>query len=240
MKKIYLITIILLLSSLQLFAQLQSVSFYTDYSSALSTRLQVTSGDAVGGGVKIKFKVLDKFAISINGGYKLYSLREPDVLNNWGWIFWTDRYYNKVVSDLNADQNLSVDISAIQKMDLIPLFVSFSYDFLPLEKLEITPSFGGGFYLFTRRMYAVENWDKYFPDEDYIFSYSYRNFAPTKTGNPFFINGGVNIQYKLFESLNIFSNAQYNYVLRTDGSLGYDAFPLNSEISIALGISIFY
>lgn len=240
MKKTLLFIIFFLASGLQSFAQLQSVSFYTDYSFATSTRIQVTSADAVGGGIKIKFKVVDNFSISLNGGYKLYSLREPDVLNNWGWVFWTDRYYNKIVSDLNADQNLSVNISAVQKMDLIPISLSFSYDFLPFEKFEITPSVGGGIYLFTRRMYAVENWNKYYPAADYNFSYSYRNFAPTKNGNPFFINSGINIQYKLFSSLDIFSNFQYNYILPTDGSLGYDTFPFEGDFSFALGIVIFY
>ena len=137
MKKFQLILFAFLLVYSNNFAQLQSISVFGDYSSALSTRLQITEADAVGGGVEIKFLIADNLAINVNGGYKLYSLSEPDVLNNWGWVFWTERYYPKIVSDLNADQNLGVQISATQKMDLIPISVSISYDFLPIDKFPL-------------------------------------------------------------------------------------------------------
>jgi len=222
------------------FAQLQSISFNADYSSALSTRLQITKANAVGGGVKIKLLIAENLAVNVNGGYKLYSLSEPDVLNNWNWVFWTERYYPKIVSDLNADQNLGVQISATQKMDLIPVSVSISYDFLTLDKLEITPTIGGGVYIYTRRMFALENWSKYYSDADYTLTYEYRNFAPNKKGSPFFLNGNLNIQYKLYETLGFFTNVQYSYVIPTEGSLGYDDFPFDSEFSMALGVAIFY
>lgn len=240
MKIFQLILLIFLLGYSNNFAQLQSISFNADYSSALSTRLQITEGDAVGGGVKIKFLIAENLAININAGYKLYSLSEPDVLNNWDWVFWTDRYYNKIVSDLAADSNLAVTISPVQKMDLIPISVSFSYDFIPFDKLEITPTIGGGIYIYTRRMFAVETWSKYYPDADYTLTYEYRNFAPNKKGSPFFLNGNLNIQYKLYETLGFFTNVQYSYVIPTEGSLGYEDFPFDSELSIALGLAIFY
>lgn len=235
-------TLILFVSTFAIntYGQIESISFYTDYSSAFSTRLQVTRADAVGGGVKIKFTVADNFSININSGYKLYSINEPDVLNNWGWVFWTDRYFPKIVSDLNADANLSVNIYAVQKMDLIPLSVSFGYDFIPLDKLIITPTAGAGVNFFSRRMYAVENWSKYFPDADYFFSYSYRNFAPAKKGNPFFVNGEVNIQYRLYDSFSLFTNVRYTHIIPTEGSFGYDGFPVENEISLALGLAIYY
>jgi len=240
MKKFQLILLAFLLGYSNNFAQLQSISFYGDYSSALSTRLQITQADAVGGGIKIKFLIADNLSININGGYKLYSLSEPDVLNNWGWVFWTDRYYPKIVSDLNADQNLGVQISATQKMDLIPVSVSIGYDFLPIDKLEITATVGGGVYVYTRRMFAVENWSKYYPGADYTLQYSYRNFAPSKKGSPLFINSSLNVQYKPYKSLGVFTNVQYSYVIPTEGSFGYDDFPIGSELSIALGLAIFY
>jgi hypothetical protein len=109
-----------------------------------------------------------------------------------------------------------------------------------IENLKITPTVGGGVYFYNRRMFAVENWSKNFPDADYVFYYSYRNFAPPKKGNPLYINSSLIVQYKMFETLNIFSNVQYNYILETDGSFGYDSFPIGSELSIALGFSILY
>jgi len=240
MKNIFLFIIIVALFSIDASAQLESISLFTDYSASQSTRLQVTEADAVGGGVKINFKIIENFSISLNGGYKLYSLNEPDVLNNWNWVFWTQRYYPKIVSDLNADQNLAVNISAVQKMDLIPFSISFNYAIPVVEKLEVLPSVGAGVYFYTRRMYAVENWSKYFPDADYTFTYSFRNFAPNKKGNPFFLNGNLSIRYRLFNSLSLFSNFQYTYIIPTDGKFGYDSFPLKNEISFALGLAIYY
>jgi len=240
MKKIILTIVLLSLFTFKVSAQLESISIFADYSSAPSTRLQVTNADAVGGGVKINFKVIENFSVSVNGGYKLYSLNEPDVLNNWNWVFWTQRYYPKIVSDLNADPNLSVDISAVQKMDLIPVSFSFNYKFHVVEKLEVTPAMGAGVYFYTRRMYAVENWSKYFPASDYTFNYTYRNFAPSKKGNPFFLNGNLSLQYNFFSSLSVFSVFNYTYIIPTDGKFGYDSFPLDNEISIALGLVIYY
>lgn len=240
MKNIILIIVLISLFTVKGSAQLESIFLFTDYSSAQLTRLQVSEADAIGGGVKINFKVAENFSISLNGGYKLYSLNEPDVLNNWNWVFWTQRYYPKIVSDLNADPNLSVDISAVQKMDLIPVSFSFNYNFQIIEKLEVMPAIGAGVYFYTRRMYAVENWSKYFPDADYTFDYSFRNFAPSKKGNPFFVNGNLNLQYRLFSSLSVFSIFQYTYIIPTEGKFGYDSFPLDNEISIALGLAIYY
>jgi hypothetical protein len=240
MKKVLLfITGIILLSGFS-FAQLKSVTVFTDYSYVPTTRLEITNADAVGGGVKVKFTVWDNFNLGFIGGYKLYSLNEPDVLNNWGWQFWTDRYFNKIVSDLAADANLSVEIGAVQKMDVIPFIIFAEYDIEITDKFFVTPSVGSGIYFYTRRMYAVENWGKRFPAADYTFYYGFRNFAPAKKGNPVFVNSSVDLEYKLFEIMSIYSSINYNYIIPTEGSMGYDAFPLENEISLKLGIAIKY
>ena len=240
MKKIFLVVMLLILISMQTFAQLKSVNVFMDYSFSPSKRLQITNADAVGGGVKINIRLFDNLNFTVKSGYKLYTINEPDVLNNWGWKFWTERYYNKIVSDLNADPNLSVQIGAIQKMDIIPLVVSFGYDFSLFDNLVVSPSCGAGVYFFTRRMYATENWSKYFPTENYTFSYSYRNFAPDKKGNPFILNGNISLEYNLFKSLNIFSSFDYTYVIPTEGTAGYDVFPFNNSLCFGIGISILY
>jgi hypothetical protein len=186
MKKVLLfITGIILLSGFS-FAQLKSVTVFTDYSYVPTTRLEITNADAVGGGVKVKFTVWDNFNLGFIGGYKLYSLNEPDVLNNWGWQFWTDRYFNKIVSDLAADANLSVEIGAVQKMDVIPFIIFAEYDIEITDKFFVTPSVGSGIYFYTRRMYAVENWSKRFPAADYTFYYSFQKFCPCKKRQPGF------------------------------------------------------
>ncbi len=74
----------------------------------------------------------------------------------------------------------------------------------PIDNLNNTINWRVDFIFYTRRMFAVENWSKYYPEAHYTFSYSYRNFAPNKKGNPLFLNGRLNIEYKLYETLNLY------------------------------------
>ena len=168
MKKIFYFTIFSAFLTQFLFAQIQSVTAFADYSVALSKRMAITNATAVGGGVKIKYRIFDNFNLGLVGGYKLYSVNEPDVLKTWGWQFWTDRYYTKILSDLQADPNLSVEIGAEQKMDLLPLVLFIDYNLDATQNLRITPSVGGGVYFYTRRMFAIENWSKDFPSANYV------------------------------------------------------------------------
>lgn len=240
MKKLLLTFIFLSLFSQLNLAQIKSISAYADYSIGLSKRLTVTNADAVGGAVKIKYSFFDNFNFGLIGGYKLYSISEPDVLNSWGWQFWTERYYNKIVSDLQADPNLSVEIGAVQKMDLIPLILFAEYELPITEEFTITPAVGFGVYFYTRRMFATENWSKNFPDADYVFTYSYRNFAPAKKGNPLFINTNLDFDYKISESFGVYSGINFNFILPTEKSMGYSVFPFENEFSFKVGLVIFY
>jgi len=240
MKKITLITLFISVYTLTGFGQLKSITVYPDYSVGLSKRLEITKADAVGGSVKAKFMIWDNLSIGLNAGYKLYSLSEPDVLNSWSWNFWSERYYNKIVSDLKADPNLSVEISGIQKMDILPVGIDLNYDFVLFDDLLITPSIGGGVYFFTRRMFAQESWSKNFPSAGYVFHYSFRNFAPSKKGNPAYISSGLNIEYKVFQVMNIYSAFNFTYMIPVEGKMGFDVFPFSDELIIKLGISINY
>lgn len=239
MKKIFLISLFFSLNSL-LFAQLQTITLFSDYSFAGEKNLKISRADAVGALVQLKFNVYENFGFSIISGYKLYSLNEPDVLKTWNWDFWTNRYYPKIVSDLRADPNLSVEIGAIQKMDLIPLILFLNYDLLLFEDLKITPSVGAGVNFYTRRMFATETWTKKFPQANYSFTYSYRNFAPDKKGNPVFTKFGLTISYSLLSYLDLTVASGYSKVFETKTSMGYDTFPFDSEFSINLGISFKY
>ncbi len=63
------------------FAQLQSITLFSDYSFAGKKNLEITRADAVGALVQLKFIVFENFSFSVISGYKLYSLNEPDVLS---------------------------------------------------------------------------------------------------------------------------------------------------------------
>jgi len=239
MKKIILISFVFLLS-ISTYAQLQTISLYSDYSFAGKKNLQITRADAVGALVQLKFNVYENFGFSIISGYKLYSLNEPDVLKTWNWDFWTNRYYPKIVSDLRADPNLSVEIGAIQKMDLIPVILFINYDIIPFEDIKITPSAGAGVNFYTRRMFATERWTKKFPQANHSFTYSYRNFAPDKKGNPVFAKFGLTFTYNLLSYLDLSASSSYSKIFETKNSMGYDTFPFDSEFSFNIGLSFKY
>ncbi len=239
MKK--LLTIIFLFCFVSIsFPQLKSINILSDYSVAIDKRLQITQADAVGALVLIKFNLIENLNLTLSSGYKLYSLNEPDVLKTWDWDFWTNRYYPKIISDLNADRNLSVEIGAVQKMDLVPLILMFNYDLKLVDDFTVTPSAGAGVYFFTRKMYATETWSKRFPDANYTLTYSFRNFAPDKKGNPFFTRFGLDVTYNLLTYLDITVSSYYSKMFETEGTLGYDMFPFSSEISFNLGLSFKY
>lgn len=220
-------------------AQIHSIKFFSDYSFALNKVSAVENADAVGGGVKVKFVLSENFYFGFTGGYKLYSISQPDDINTWGWVFWTDRYSNKINSDLIADPNLSVVITSVQKMDLIP-FTLFAEHEIPLtEKFSVSTSAGVGIYFYTKRLYAVETWSKKFPAENYTFTYSYRNFAPRKKGSPFFANAGVDLNYSIDESFLIAGSLNYNHALLSSKPSD-ENFPFKNEINFNFGITILY
>jgi hypothetical protein len=240
MKKIITTGILFIIFSSFSAGQLKSVTLFTDYSSSLTKRMEVTRADAVGGGVKAKISVWENLSVLLSGGFRLYSVNEPGVLNSWNWEFWTARYYTKIVSDLNADPNLSVNISGIQKMDIIPLILELNYDIVIGDNLIISPSGGSGIYFYKRRLFAQEDWTKNFPAAGYRFDYSFRNFAPDKKGNPLVVVSGLSIEYKIAEMFNVSGSAGYNYIVPTEHKMGYDAFPFENELSFKLGLSIIY
>lgn len=234
---IFLYTLCLLSIS---FAQIKSINLISDYSVALDKRLQVTNADALGLLAQLKIELASNLNFTLNTGYKLYTVKEADVLASWNWDFWTARYYPKIISDLNADPNLSVDIGAVQKMDIIPVFILFNYELSLIKDLKLAPSLGGGVYFYIRRMYVTENWSKKFPQADYTLNYSFRNFAPDKKGNPLFAKAGVDFTYDLLNNLDITSSIYYIKIVGTKGKLGYDLFPFGSELSVNLGLSFKY
>lgn len=222
------------------YAQLRSLSAFTEYSSTLSKRLNVKNADAVGGGVDVVFAVDEKLSLGIRGGYYLYSVNQTNQLNGWGWRFWDDRYLNKIQADMKADPSLSAVIGSIQKMDLIPLTFHVDYSIEAAEDLNIIPSLGAGIAFYQRRLYADETWTKNFPAASYSFTYSFRNFAPAKKGNPIFAAVGAAVSYKMFSSIGVNGSLNYTHYLETPDRFGYDNFIFTNEFTVRLGLEFFY
>lgn len=237
--KIFIAFFSLLLFSNVVFSQLVSIRTTTEYSPFLGKR-EITGATAFGGLAHVDFGVSDKLTIGISFGYKLYSLSHPNQLELWGWDFWNLRYKNKIDSDLRADPNLTVDIGSVQKMDVIPLMINLRYKAEVDESFSISPKISVGILFFTRRLFAVETWSKKFNSIDYLFTYSYRNFAPDKKGSPLFASLGVDLSYMLFRDIELTGGTSFSYFIPTSNSFGYNEFPLRNELSFNLGINFIY
>lgn len=236
-RKLFLYSFLFL--SAQNSAQIKSASFYSDYSSSLNKIAGVDNADAVGGGVKVKFILSENFSFGFSGGYKLYSIAQPNDINNWEWVFWSDRYYSKIISDLSADPNLSVLITSVQKMDLIPFSFFLGYELQLADNISISPSTEFGIYFYTKRLYAIETWSKKFPAENYTFTYSYRNFAPRKYGSPLFAKFNLDIKYNLSETIDIGGSAGFSNALISSKISDKD-FPFKNELTFGLGLTVNY
>lgn len=243
-KNTSLITVLFLLLLLGLndsgFAQLKSVTPLFNYTGAVSMRQSVEDASAYGGGVKFTFVEYNDLGLSLIAGYKKYDVNQKRAIEQWGWRFWDARYESKINADVSADPALSFELDNIQEIDVIPVIINVQYSLHISEDFSILPSASFGILFYTRKLYVVENWTKEFPDVGHSFSYSYRNFAPDKQGNPLAYGGGLELNFRFSDTFSVSGGMQYLGILQTEGEFGYDNYPLDSELSVQCGLIIEY
>jgi hypothetical protein len=232
------LSFLLLVSSVAVYGQIQSITTTAIYGVGLSKRLNVESASAIGGGVEVTLKLSGSYSIGLQAGYASYSISQTDQLNNWNWNFWNDRYYPKIQSDMRADQNLSAQIGSVQAMDEIPVMLVVHYHAPAGERLGIVPCVGAGLSFFNRKLYADETWTKQFPQTQYTLTYNLRNFAPPKKGNALVLALGCDATYRIGGDVNIIAGAHYRSYL--SATSGFEEFPLASGFNIKLGLNFLY
>ena len=239
MKNLIIIPFFLLMATAVTAQEVSTVSVYSDYSMPGVKRIAVNKIDAVGGGIRVSFKIDDDSDLDLNFGYQLFSLQQDSALQRWNWDFWETRYKNRIAADLQADPRLAATINPIQKMDLYSVDLSFSHLIKLPAGFRIVPRIGGGVMFFIRRLYLEESWQKKF-DASFTYEYSYRNFATNKTGNPYFANAGITLDYALVNDINLSAGAEFRHIFRTAGKFGYEQFVFNDALSINLGLTFVY
>ena len=240
-RKLFIAICLVLYFSNHAFSQLEQIRIFSDYSFANSKRLATVKADALGGGIGVSFNLFENFSLGVQVGYNLYSVNQDSALNQWKWDFWEYRYKGNARNDTASDPNLTSTIGVIQKMDAIPVIITLSYKIPIMDGLDIRPTIGGGILYYSRRLFLEENWKKVYPAyNNYTFEYSYRNFAPNKTGTPLLFVYGYNMNYKISEILSISGDVYYNYIFVTKGRYGYDDLPINDAFSFKLGITFLY
>jgi hypothetical protein len=235
----FIVVLFCLISSTS-YAQLEQIKVFTDYSFAGSKNLATYKADALGGSIATNFHIYENLFINIQLGYALYSIGQDSALTQWKWDFWEQRYKGNVRADTASDKNLTARIDVIQKMDVIPFVITFNYKFSFSEDFDIRPSVGGGFMYYSRRLFLEEHWKKVYTSYNYTYEYSYRNFAPNKTGNPLLFTAGLNMNYKIAEILALSGDFYYTHFLKTIGKFGFDDLPFNDSFTIKLGLTFLY
>jgi hypothetical protein len=220
--------------------QFRSATVFGAASTALTKRLGVTEATSWGGGLELQYDITSSVAVSLTGLYEYWWITQPDAINQWNWDFWIQRYQGIVQSNLASDPNLSATLTPDVVMEAIPVYLTASFRFEPLANVQLRPYAGAGIYFYTKKLYLLETWSKYFPDEDYTLTYDYRNFAPPKTGKPFLAVAGLELSYRLSEMLEIDGGVRYLYVVGSGGSRGYDEIPMENSLSVTLGIGVLY
>jgi hypothetical protein len=242
MKTRFFFLFILFLGRSALYSQvsLHSIKFFADYSNPIKTRFAVTKIDAVGAGVELCFNFSKTFSVSLKGAYQLFSLQQDSAIAQWNWRFYTERYSSIIKDNLRADSSLKASLDPIQKMDLIPVVLSFNAEFEPINNFYIKPHIGAGVFFYTRRLYLEETWQKKFDAVNYTFEYSYRNFATNKYGKPVAALAGIELGYNLNDAFRINSALNYFYFFKTPGKIGFDQFPINDYLNFNIGLTFLY
>lgn len=230
--------LLVLLLSTGLKAQLSDIEVTGSFSTAGSLKYALTKASGFGGGVKVNFKTFDNFYISIVAGYQSYSIDQDSALTQWKWNFWDNRYYGSIRADLTDTAKYKLTITPTQGMNTLPVSLMVGYE-AKLGALSIKPYAGAGILFFTRWFYVVEDWTKKLSKLDAQFNYNYRNFAPSKYGNPLMLHGGLSLKYPVFDYVSLTGDLNYTYFVETDG-MGYSELPFRNNLNFKLGLSFSY
>ncbi len=218
--------------------QIQSITARADYAFAMKKRLNVQSATAIGGGVEMRVKLYEGLSLGVAGAYQSYTIEQSDALAQWNWVFWNDRYYPKIQSDMRADPNLSAQIGSAQSMDAIPVMLSFIYNLEAGSDFLVAPRVSGGVVFFTRKLYVDETWTKQYPQAGHSLTYNLRNFAPDKNGNVVSLALGCDAAYAISADVKVSAGAEYRSYLSS--SSGYELFPFENECLITLGLTFLF
>lgn len=257
--KIILSIVLLTLMLIDLRAQfkINSVSFFGDYSTVLTKKsdFKVNSMKGPGGELEVRFDIYKNLKFSVSTGYKSLNVDQEihSLFAQWNWKAWKRYYgdindvnkanfYNKYVQLLLTDTaNYAATFTPVQSMEIYPVIGSISYQFVPVEDLQIRPSVGGGVIFFYKSLYVEEHWKKFFNQlGGYVFDYSYRNMAEKISGNPYVAAGGLDVDYKVSDYIMLSGGLRYTYLFDTGSKYGYKDFTSKDLLNFRLGISFEY
>jgi hypothetical protein len=239
-QSIFVIVMVALLGTEIAQAQLHGVRVFGDYSVGSWRRLSTTRVQGWGGGVELRYQLTPNFGINLQAGYALFSIDQPDAIEQWNWDFWIERYKGNIQATLQSDPNLSAVLTPEQVLEATPVALTLSAELPVMDRLVIGAYGGGGIYFFTKKLYIKEDWKKYYPEADYTFQYSYLNFANPKPGSPWTLVGGIEARYRLSSMFELNGAFRGNYMVRTKGRRGYENLPFRLLVSGVVSLTILY
>lgn len=221
-------------------AQLRSIQFAGVADLLPERRFGITDASAYGGRISVSYGVGESGTVTVDVGYARYDIEQPDEVVRWGWTIWDRRYRNWVNIYSSDTANFTGKVESVQTMESVPVTVKYTHRFALTEDISVAPLLGAGVEFYTRKLYHTETWTRKYPQDGYQFTYSYHNFAPYKSGNPLFGIAGVSAEARLSRFVVLTAGAELRRFLETPGSLGYDAYPFSTALSLFAGIGFTY
>ncbi len=258
---------------------LKTLSFEGTGGTALNLKSSFTSAVGYGGIIEGRVGVRHNFTIGVQVGYEQFSLDQHDPVTAWNWTYWI-KYYRPYIntdwlgdslyfngakvktSSLSNDQITSgtplvrkdsvyqATLKPVQYITVIPLGVTFNYDFSDLfPGGEFSPfaSIGLHMFVFDRNLYLDEQWAKrrvadVGPDSGqmYTFQYGYHNYAPSKKGETYGISARIGTDVNLSDLLAVRVSGEYYSIFSFVGKSAYNDFPMAGYVTLNVGIVIRY
>jgi hypothetical protein len=219
-------------------SQLSSIDINGSFSTAGSLKYAVTKANGFGGGIDVSVKVFNNFYLTASAGYQSYSIDQDSALTQWQWYFWDNRYYGSIRADLTDTAKYSLVVTPNQGINSVPVSFKIGYE-AKIGDFSVRPYVGAGILFFSRWFYVEESWTKKLTKLDNTFNYSYRNFAPSKQGNPIMLLGGLSLSYPLFDYIGVKGEFNYTHFVETEG-MGYSELPFSNNLNFKLGLSFSY
>lgn len=190
-----------------------------------------------GGDIGLRVGLNRCLAINLTGSYGDLAVNQEDAIEQWDWAFW-QRFYRNYVRDLiQRDPNYTAILTPKQKLLLKSVQASVRIRWPIRAWLAPFADFGAGISFYERNLRLQEHWQKYFPDSNYTYSYSYDNHAEFRQGKVYPILAGVGFELGLAKDLALEFGGQLYHLWLPDPDKN---FPLKNVWQLKAGLLFRY
>ncbi len=235
---LYILLVILLLSSSAIGMELKSINVNFIGSKAISPNNSISNISGVGFEVYGESEIGAGFYINLRSSHLYLNIDQDNTLEHWNWEYW-DQIYGNTIASVRQQERYECEIKPVQKLFIKPYTLEMKYSLEAGNKLTFSTNLGFGIAWFKRQLLLSEHWDKYFETLDYTYEYNYQNIArPKRDGFAYVGSVKIGASYSLSKYLSVYAEAGgYYYPKIRDDSQN---LPLDKSMNVSLGIGILY